>query len=61
MRQPHQAVKLGFSEFTRRVRIKTVLATAILARYPAPTFRRALENHRKLLTKTQNELGHVRV
>ena len=34
MRQLHRAVDLGFPEFTRHVRIKTLLATAILARYP---------------------------
>jgi transposase len=32
MRQLHRAVDLGFPEFTRHVRIKTLLATAILAR-----------------------------
>jgi transposase len=34
MRQLHRAVDLGFPEFTRHVRINTMLATAILARYP---------------------------
>jgi len=34
MRQVHRAVDLGFPEFTRHVRMNTVLATAILARYP---------------------------
>jgi transposase len=34
MRQLHRAVDLGFPEFTRHVRMNTVLATAILARYP---------------------------
>ena len=34
MRQLHRAVDLGFPEFTRHVRINTLLATAILARYP---------------------------
>src|ERR1700730_13465097 len=34
LRQLHRAVDLGFPEFTRHVRIKTWLATAILARYP---------------------------
>jgi transposase len=34
MRQLHRAVDLGFPEFTRHVRIKTLKATAILARYP---------------------------
>jgi transposase len=34
MRQLHRAVDLGFPEFTRHVRIRTLLATAILARYP---------------------------
>jgi transposase len=34
MRQLHRAVDLGFPEFTRHVRIKTLLATAILAHYP---------------------------
>jgi len=34
MRQLHRAVDLGFREFTRHVRINTLLATAILARYP---------------------------
>jgi len=34
MRQLHRAVDLGFPEFTCHVRMNTVLATAILARYP---------------------------
>jgi transposase len=34
MRQLHRAVDLGFPEFTRHVRMNTILATAILARYP---------------------------
>jgi len=34
MRQLHRAVDLGFPEFTRHVRMNTVLATAILSRYP---------------------------
>ena len=34
MRQLHRAVDLSFPEFTGHVRIKTLLATAILARYP---------------------------
>jgi transposase len=34
MRQLHRAVDLGFPEFKRHVRMNTVLATAILARYP---------------------------
>jgi len=34
MRQLHRAVDLGFPEFTRHLRIKTLLATTILARYP---------------------------
>jgi transposase len=34
MRQLHRAVDLGFPEFTRHVRINTLLATAILARFP---------------------------
>jgi transposase len=34
MRQLHRGVDLGFPEFTRHVRMNTVLATTILARYP---------------------------
>lgn len=34
MRQLHRVVDLVFPEFTRYVRINTVIATAILARYP---------------------------
>src|SRR3984957_18952040 len=34
MRQLHRAVDLGFPEFTRHVRMNTVLAMAVLARYP---------------------------
>jgi transposase len=34
MRQLHPAVDLGFPQFTRHVRINTLLATAILACYP---------------------------
>jgi len=34
MRQLHRAVDLGFPEFTRHVRMNTMLATSILARYP---------------------------
>src|SRR5713226_4740861 len=34
MRQLHRAVDLGFPEFTGHLRLNTLLATAILARYP---------------------------
>jgi transposase len=58
MRQLHRAVDLGFPEFTRHVRMNTVLATAILARYPtARSF--AKVSVRKLAGLAYDERHHV--
>ena len=58
MRQLHRAVDLGFPEFTRHVRIKTLLATAILARYPtARSFARV--SIRKLARLAYDGRHHV--
>ena len=58
MRQLHRAVDLGFPEFTRHVRIKTFLATAILARYPtARSFARV--SIRKLARLAYDGRHHV--
>jgi transposase len=58
MRQLHRAVDLGFPEFTRHVRIKTLLATVILARYPtARSF--ATVSTRKLARLAYDGRHHV--
>ena len=58
MRQLHRAVDLGFPEFTRHVRIKTLLARAILARYPtARSFARV--SVRKLASLAYDERHKV--
>jgi transposase len=58
MQQLHRAVDLGFPEFTRHVRIKTLLATAVLARYPtAKSFARV--SIRKLACIAYDGRHHV--
>ena len=58
MRQLHRAVDLGFPEFTRHVRIKTLLAIVLLARYPtARSF--AAASIRKLASLAYDGRHHV--
>src|SRR5713226_1685606 len=58
MRQLHRAVDLGFPEFTGHLRLNTLLATAILARYPtARSFARV--SIRKLARLAYDGRHHV--
>ncbi len=61
MRQLHRAVDLGFPEFTRHVRMNTVLAAALLARYPtAKSFARvSIRKLARLAYDARHQVGEV--